>query len=657
IIGNCPGCNLEVTFNDVKAGVENQHWTAGGEQKRMYDRRQISDVLAGGKHFYPDASNGGLGNDLVIEYSILWNETLLNLSPTYKDGARLLTTFDTTNGGFSGDYRAIAYASLTDNVKDSGAKFAGAFEFPSNLIRISEPGDPHPGMIANGGAYSAYANLGGTDRDHPEWGWHRVGVVYHEDVTNLAAVRDNGADATYKLTVTIYIDGEVVSILSGTNLDRNSADYKLFTATHDGNGGVTYEDIDEDVWVFAFLVPYVTAPTADAWFADGDVFVTAGHDFVHPVTRIDHPAPRTETVDGHDFSGAFYYTSAGAHEHGWGNWNQISEATSLLDPGIDRRYCSICGMNDDREIPLTHNVQKFTTSSSGSYSPNRATVGTIRGSEHFYTPGNDLLVEYSVLWTEGITNLRHDSGSYRPYMDSRFAQDEEGKPTNKNIIYWSLTDNVNGSDCKFAGGFEWGGCDQNENDNPYPKFTASVWDAEKKEYVTGDEITEFPNIGGLNGGDGTEQGNDRYGWHRVSIRYRQEVSNVDAVKANSAAEYKLSLWVYIDGVLVVHSYATDFVYHPGKNDERDYKLFTAASDGNGGITYTDINDDLYFHGAFLNSTEMASGTAYFEIADYSATIGSDFVQNVRRVNDPTPTTLEVENGVFVPSTMWYELAD
>ncbi|MBR6052547.1 MAG: hypothetical protein IKP55_02040 [Clostridia bacterium] len=678
IVGNCPGCNLEVTFNDVKAAVEHQKWIGGSGQARMYDRRQISDILAGGKHFYPDSSNGGLGNDLVIEYSILWNETLLNLSPTYSDGARVLTTFDTTNGGFSGDYRAIAYASLTDDVADSGANFAGAFEYPSGLIQTSEPGDPHPGMTAGGGAYSAYANIGGTDRAYPEWGWHRIGVVYHEDVTNLNAVK-GGAAATYKLTVTIYIDGEVVSILSGTHLDRNKADYKLFTATHDGNGGVTYEDIDEDIWVFAFLVPYVTAPTKDAWFADGDVFVTAGHDFVHPVTRIDNPAARTETVGGHDFNGAFYYTSAGAHDHVWGelvddashaadcghaatqsihcticgavkpdstvdlpidpslhNWGvtpvRVQDPT-LLEDGIDRYTCTVCSATDDRAVSYEHDIQIFTTSTKDPYSPNHATVGDIRGSQHFYTPGNDLMVEFSILWNESLTHL-NDSG-YKPYMDSRFATNEVGNSGNNNIVYWSLTGNIDGSDCKFPGGFEWGGIAGNPGDNPYPRFAGKY-----------DDITAYPNLGGNNNGDGTAQVNDKYGWHRVSIRYHEEVTNVNAVKSGSAASYLNEMWVYIDGVLVLHTAETKAI---------SKQLFTATG-GGGSITYTE-NDSYYFHGAFLNNTRMKTGKGYFEIADYSAKIGSTFEQNVRRVNNPTPTTLEVENGVFVPSTMWYELDD
>ena len=48
---------------------------------------------------------------------------------------------------------------------------------------------------------------------------------------------------------------------------------------------------------------------------------------------------------------------------------------------------------------------------------------------------------------------------------------------------------------------------------------------------------------------------------------------------------------------------------------------------------------------------------YFAIADYAATLGSDFVLPVRKVADPSPATLEVEAGVFVTATVWYEPAD
>lgn len=700
-IGTCAGCNLEVTISGVKTQLEFKKFVGGGAADRWIESHRISSIL-GDKHFYPTNDNP-TGNDLYAEYSILWNESLLNLSPTVNKGARVEMRFSPPDDeyGVSANAKAIAYYSLTDNVTNAGSKIAGAFEYPCGQINTSLAGDPYPKMCEHnavggfGSNYEDFANIGGTDRNHPEWGWHRIGVRYHQEVTNdLADVAAGTADAEYALTVEIYIDGELVSRLGGTELPGGTNDYKLYTVESDGAGGLHYEDMNGNIWFNTFMLDQFSAPMYDAYFIDGDFFVTAGHGFVQNVTRIDNPAARTETVDGNDFNGAFYYTTVGSHEHVWGaeavndasawadcghaatksihcticgatkpdstvdlpidpslhaygEWSRISEAT-LLAPGLDRRVCVNCADVDERDVPFVHNVQKFTSSTKNSYSPNYATVGDIRGSEHFYTPGNDLLVEYSVLWTEEITDLRNDKG---PYMDTRFTQSTSGDSGNKNIIYWSLSDNCSGSDCEYAGGFEWGGIDQNKPDNPYPKFTDGA-------YGLGETRDEYPNIGGANGGDGTPHGDDQWGWHRVQVRYRQEVANVAAVEAGGNATYNLEMWVYVDGVLIIHSYATDFIYKPDTPAERrDYKLFTAASDGAGGITYTDINDDLYLHGAYLHYRQMKSGkTAYFEIADYSAKIGSTFEQDVRKATAPDmDAELEVESGVFVPATMWYEL--
>ena len=236
-IGYCEGCNLyNVTQYGEQNACEGKKWTAGGGDDSWVDSRQISTVLAGGKHFYPDASNNYEGNDLIVEYSVLWNETLLNMMPRYKKSdsekydAVVLTAFATTVHGYD-NYRSIGYWGLTDNVPGSDACIAGAFEYPNPMIKTSASGNPYPRMIAGLQGYSSYPNIGGPDQYEPEWGWHRIGIVYHEDVTNLAAVRDNGAAEQYKLTVTVYLDGEVVSVLSGANLTSSNGnkDYKLCT--------------------------------------------------------------------------------------------------------------------------------------------------------------------------------------------------------------------------------------------------------------------------------------------------------------------------------------------------------------------------------------------------------------------------------------------
>ena len=563
IIGNCPGCNLEVTFNDVKAAIESRKWTGGeNNHRRWYDRRQISDILAGGKHFYPDSSNGGEGNDLLIEYSVLWNETLLNLSPSYKDGARMETRFDTSPDATDGEGqgRSIAYWSLTNNASDSGAKHAGAFEYACGQIKTSEAGNPYPGMIAGGAAYAAYPNVGGTDQAHPEWGWHRIGIRYHEDVNNLDAVIAGTAVASYKLTVTIYIDGQVVSILSGTDLS-NTADFKLYTATHDAETGVSYADMAPEIYVFAFYMRYAKAPSADAYFADGDVFVTAGHDFVHPVTRIDNPAARTETVAGHDFNGAFYYISAGSHDHVWGNWNQISEP-SLFADGLDRRTCSVCSGVEERAVEFTPTVYNSGNAQNNSFGVSKSVNNALNG-DHYYPDasngqeGRDLFFEIDLLWNSTITSGWIDNNGIRVQLV--YGSDVQKRD---NLFLLAPKNNKWGSsDAKASGGFDYGGT-----------ATHAIVYGPMGNNGTGTNAENFPNIGS-------------YGWHRIGVRVHEEA----AVSGNGVA-YTIYSTLYIDGAKVWQiRYTGDFSDWISKG----IMPFTATNDG-GNLVYSDASSNLKF---------------------------------------------------------------
>ena len=314
-----------------------------------------------------------------------------------------------------------------------------------------------------------------------------------------------------------------------------------------------------------------------------------------------------------------------------------STEPTLLNPVVHRTgVCTRCHEEQGEDATFKHDVQVFTTSS-GKYTPGSATLGEIRGDKHFYEAGNDLLVEYSILWNETLLNMYKKSMAT---IDTRFTSTKAGTSGNSGIVRWELADDIESEWCtsKFAGAFEVAALKTSEPDSPYPRFDTTV-----------DDVTAYPNIGGANLGDGEPLGETRWGWHRVSIRYRNEVTNVDAVKAGDDATYKLQVWVYIDGVLVLHNSGTDHKWNGS-----DRKLFSAAPDGEGGIKYTE-NDELYLHGAFLDSTRMTSGTGYFEIADYSVTVGADFVQDVKQATAPDlDAKLEVATGVFVPSTMWYE---
>ena len=85
-------------------------------------------------------------------------------------------------------------------------------------------------------------------------------------------------------------------------------------------------------------------------------------------------------------------------------------------------------------------------------------------------------------------------------------------------------------------------------------------------------------------------------------------------------------------------------------------LFTAASDGKGGIVYTDIAADRYVIPFQLDDTTTKSGqTAYVAIADVSVSCGKNFVQSVEKCATPVNSTLTVEPGKNLAAPIYYKL--
>ena len=699
-IGHCDGCDLDgVTQYGATTSPAYKKWTDGGSADSFTDARQMSTVLAGGKHFYPDESNGGVGNDLYVEYSVLWNETLLDFSPTANGGARVESCFSVSESGTESS-RAFVRWGLPEGGSTVNAKYPGAFEYASSQIKTSEAENPYPKMISNGGYYSDYPNVAGSDRLHPEWGWHRVGIVYHEEVTNLDAVRD-GSNANYKLTVSIYLDGELVSVLSGNNLYVGENKYLLYTVSSDGAGGLNYADISGDVWLQSFGLNGYQAAGGDVYFVAGDVFVTCGRDFVHPVTRIDNPAARTETVDGHAFNGAFYYTTVGTHDHVWageratdasafadcshaatqsihctlcGATQPASSVNLALDPdahvfgdyevyryptllgdGVERLCCVSCGeVSDERDGEAYAGPQKttFTEDSTERYE-NKKLLSEIQGEKHFYPTagnptGNDLLVEFSVLWNETLLNLDpgEDEGE-GAFITARMAAWTNG--TRNNLVYWSPTNNVADAMCKYAGGFE----------APYGMEIADAGAAYTPEgmYNWGVYYEDYPNIGGAVSADlyDLENGHE-WGWHHVQIRFHQELTNANNVKKGAPAEYDFVVTTYFDGVAVSMLHGTAW--------NTDNYLFFAESDGEGGIRYSDnpklSGDDTEkraVYAVWFNENTTYSDEAYWEISDVFYTCGHDFAMQIEKVESPSYVAYEIADGYDVNGAIYFRYAD
>ena len=253
-----------------------------------YKRNIYTDVLdSGAKHFYPDASNNYEGSDLLIEYSVWFSSYLVD----YLDG---------TNGPAveariaNEDYHKssqLVWWSPCNNCLDSYCSVAGGFEAPSGLTTtVSDEEVTTPaGMVSDGGTYADYPNIGGSDPENPEYGWHRIGIRIHEEVTTLPTANTS---AQYLFTVTTYVDGRAVSKLQGT-LSR-SENY-LYTATYNkSKGKVEYNDIATSKYVYIYHMKYKGINPQNnekkhfAYCVFADAYATCGKDFVQTVEHV-HP--------------------------------------------------------------------------------------------------------------------------------------------------------------------------------------------------------------------------------------------------------------------------------------------------------------------------------------------------------------------------------
>ena len=258
---------------------------------RFEDVRNIYTTVldSGAKHFYPTDGNPG-GNDLLIEYSFLFNDNLSKLS-----AGQLPVTARIGDGGTS--VCTCLFELITKSGMDS-TSVLGAIRGKDNFVTVASDatGYTPAGMVSGGGAFGDYPNILGADQENPEKGWHRIGIRYHEEVTNVDAVK-GGADAEYYLTVTYYVDGVCVAKLCANDCTDGGYDCKLFTAECDGAGGITYTDIPSDRCVYLYTMQYKSS-SGNTWCTFADAYATCGHDFVQAVERVASPSENWYRAEG-----------------------------------------------------------------------------------------------------------------------------------------------------------------------------------------------------------------------------------------------------------------------------------------------------------------------------------------------------------------------
>ncbi|MBP5428307.1 MAG: hypothetical protein J6Z04_03360 [Clostridia bacterium] len=322
------------------------------------------------------------------------------------------------------------------------------------------------------------------------------------------------------------------------------------------------------------------------------------------------------------------------------HWTVTEEVNMFHQTGERTGECTACHQNVKEVLEYEPIVLTCTDQTSAGYPTESVYFKDILGDKHFYPTtedfmGNDLLIEYSVLFNETMLDL-YTVKDQNPYVTARINKEP--------VLYWSPRNDMDYSDCKYAGGFEWTG-----------KFATPVTDGEVTTPAgmcgTGTTYADYPNI------LGADEAHPEYGWHRIQVRIHMALINEAALKAEAAGtkakkeDYVATATVYVDGVAA-------FKLSTGTTGmaKIECNLFTAEADGNGGIKYED--GDAYVVAFYLNRTKAVSGkTAYVVISDINVTCGKDFKMPVERVTNPADATLEVAEDVNISAPVYFKLAD
>lgn len=321
---------------------------------------------------------------------------------------------------------------------------------------------------------------------------------------------------------------------------------------------------------------------------------------------------------------------------------------SLFGDGTDRGVCSLCGADVTRKVENKPFYEwKYTTSSTTTQSKTQSIRKLLDEGEHYYyndetgTEGLDLIIEFSFLYNPTLHNLADKngtSGGHPVLTGSMYDAD----------IYWvALKDGASGCHSPYAGGFER--CATLRTVEYGPEGMGARISGDGTEYA------DYPNIGG------SDQENPEYGWHRLAFVYHQELLNADALMADTtanatAAEYLVTSTGYLDGEKIFKiSNRTSENFNASADFTVNGYLFTAKSDGEGGIIYTDSPNNKNTTWVKIPSKCTSTGKAYAVIADYYVTAGTEIIMEVERNDAPAPNVYVTSDGTEINAPIWYRL--
>jgi len=317
--------------------------------------------------------------------------------------------------------------------------------------------------------------------------------------------------------------------------------------------------------------------------------------------------------------------------HKINEWNVIEPVNMFHKNGSKTGVCIYCDETFTEGITFAPTVETFTSASKQFATP-KVYFDDVRGDDHFYPTeenlaGNDLFVEFSILWNETLLNF---DSSADPYIDGVFDQ---GKP----FYYFSPVAGCNTSDANFPGAFEWMGnfktpIDDDEVDTPETMCKESP------------NYEDYPNIGGA------DEANPEWGWHRIGVRYHLEL--LDGKSGADLKDYQGTATVYLDGV-AIYKLATGAPEKEGMQTWGSH-LFKATRDAEDENLIEYVEENNYLIVIKINQAKAkADTTVYFAYADVIVSCGKDFVMPVQRVDDPEAATLEVAEGVEIAAPIFF----
>ena len=321
-VGTCSVCHRNNVIEYVTPTVTSAHFTNSSSGTYVKKANIYSSLLHGARHFYPHSSNDNEGNDLLIEFSFLWNPSLTNLKNAYMEIARIANS----NGG---DGVTAFYLNFADNVSGMWVPYAGGFEGGEyNHIAFGPEG-----VYKQNPARNECVFIG-------EYGWHRIGVRIHED-----AWIENGSPR-YRITSTLYVDGRAVSSLDKT---YNSSNNNLLYTASVVNGQLQYTDIADGRTLYGFRLgnkQTKSGKTTDFYYADYSI--SCGQTFVQDVQPVLSAIDRLPS----DYPADVYYKEDQRQYYMINTAPQLDELGSIsyYTPTLDHMYNESLSWFDYQEI-------------------------------------------------------------------------------------------------------------------------------------------------------------------------------------------------------------------------------------------------------------------------------------------------------------------